>query len=169
MAEVRTLVFNVFVSSTEVFISSAKRVPKVFVSNAKCAPKAFASSTINVFIFYNMYLEGGVEILQNSTETGEKVSVNFISFRDGPEKSTKTRQRRKNARRLPNICCVFFVDVGSLLAFFHLYSVSVLFSSASLNEISTETKRSTLYLGTLYIHSLAQSCLLFTCEKLIKL
>ena len=46
------------------------------------------------------------------------------------KKSTETRQRWKNARRLPYIWCVFLQMEGSLLAFFHLCLVSVLFFSS---------------------------------------
>ena len=80
------------------------------------APKVFFSSTFNTFV---LSLEGGLKNLRKNR----------------PEKSTETRQRQKNARRLPYICCVFLQMPGSLLAFFHFCLVSVLFPGPSLTEM----------------------------------
>ena len=55
--------FNVFISSTKAFITSAT----AFVPT----PKVFVSSTINTFVFYS---KGGLENLQKGTEI-RKVSV----------------------------------------------------------------------------------------------
>ena len=78
-------------------------------------------------------------VLSNSLPNYQRKMVlqNFISGRAGPEESTETRQKWKNARRLPYmyICCVFLQMQGSLLVFFCLCLVSVHFSGPSLLEM----------------------------------
>ena len=66
---------------------------------------------------------------------GKNVSVKLHSVKDGPEKWTETRQKWKNARRLPYICCAVLQMSGNLLAFFHLCLVSVFLSGPSLTEM----------------------------------
>ena len=82
-------------------------------------------------------LEGGLENPKKEWKLEKKVLENFISVTDGAEKWTKTRQRWKNARKVPCICCVLLQMSGTcnLLAFFHLSLVSVFFSTPSLTEM----------------------------------
>ena len=64
------------------------------------------------------------------TELEKKFLYTLISLKDRWSwKGTKTRQIWKNARRLPDVYCVFLQMSSSFLAFFHLFLVSVLFST----------------------------------------
>ena len=103
--------------------------------------KVFACSTVNAFV---INLESGLEDPQKRMET------RGIIFSEA-EKRTETRQRCKNARRLPDIWCVFLQMPGSLLAFFHQCLVCDLFQfHRSLNEMKFYRKffPSTIYTDT---------------------
>ena len=148
VAEVWVSVFNAFVSSTKVFVSSMKRV---HFQSQKCSSPAqnvFVCSVISYLEVSSRdyYLVAGNKrvsllhvlgsLLRNppkkEQKLGKKFQQKFISSRDGPEKSKETRQRWKNARRLPDsgmmvenqdknttlhLQCIFLQMLGSLLLF----------------------------------------------------
>ena len=69
VAEVRTGVFNVFTSSTKLFVCSR----------------------MNTFVFY---LEVGLEPPKKNRSKGRKASANFNSSRDGPGKVQKQGRQK---------------------------------------------------------------------------
>ena len=69
VAEVRTVVFNLFTSSIKLFVCSR----------------------MNVFV---LYLEVGLETPQKNRSKGRKASANFTSSRDGPEKVQKQGRQK---------------------------------------------------------------------------
>ena len=127
--------FSAFISSTKVFVFSAKRLC------LQCLKCLFTASVINAFI---LYLEGGFEKLQKGTETRESISVKF-HFIYGCIDLRKLQKQSRNERvqeECPTFSMFFFFpdngkkDIGySLIAFFHICLVSVLFSSTFLSDM----------------------------------
>ena len=109
MVEFRTRVFNAFVSSTKVYVSSTKRVRLLMRSLSRNPRK-------------------------KNRNYGEKFLYNLISSRDGAEEVQKQGSDERTQEDYP-ICCELLQMYGSLIAFFHLCLVCVLFSAPSLPEM----------------------------------
>ena len=89
------------------FLRHSSPVQNAFVSSAK----VFISSTtpVNVFV---LYLEVSFKNPPKKNKQQGRFSAKLHFKWDGLEKRTETKQRWKNARRLPSICKNYSVDVG---------------------------------------------------------
>ena len=117
-------------------------VQHVFWIHLSLVQSIFLFSAKSVRLQHNKHVHllfgGWLRKLPKKNKTKEKsFFTNFISSRDGPEKSTHTRQSWKNASRIPYICCTRTRRVVSL---WYTYVISALFrtffmSLSTWNEI----------------------------------
>ena len=143
---------------SEHLFSEQMRWKRAFTSASSfpCA-KVLVCWTINAFVFC---LEGGLEITWKGTESrGKSFPKTSFYLRIEPEKGTETRLRWSNARRQPDICCVFLQISSCLLALLHLSLVSVPFFRSD-SWVKWSFRETFPYI---LLVSLRWWCALFTC------